>query len=150
MSPAIAADVGELGEGGAEVGQNVAEEDVAVGKDVAVETAEADVAVGVVKCPEQDVAVGVVKCAEGASVPSSKRAKTTPDAMTRAWFAETATSVELVVGGHKAELPVKAFRTGSSGWFVNTKLPFTVGSEEVRVSVQCCCIVVDSKRWSDA
>ena len=64
MSPAIAADVGELGEGGAEVGQNVAEEDVAVGKDVAVETAEADVAVGVVKCPEQDVAVGVVKCAE--------------------------------------------------------------------------------------
>ena len=62
MSPAIAADVGELGEGGAEVGQNVAEEDVAVGKDVAVETAEADVAVGVVKCAEQDVAVGVVKC----------------------------------------------------------------------------------------
>ena len=91
-----------------------------------------------------------MESAEGASVPSSKRAKTTPDAMTRAWFAETATSVELVVGGHKAELPVKAFRTGSSGWFVNTKLPFTVGSEEVRVSVQCCCIVVDSKRWSDA
>ena len=91
-----------------------------------------------------------MESAEGASVPSSKRAKTTPDAMTRAWFAETATSVELVVGGHKAELPVKAFRTGSSGWFVNTKLPFTVGSQEVRVSVQCCCIVVDSKRWSDA
>ena len=44
-------------------------------------------------------------------------------------------------------VPVKAFRTGSCGWFVSTKLPASVGGEELIVRVQCCCTVVGSKQW---
>ena len=76
---------------------------------------------------------------------ADREATSDPKALTCEWFGTTAMPLALELPA----MPVKMFRTGSCGWYMNKKQLASVGGEELVVSVQCCCTVVGSKQWLD-
>jgi len=60
-------------------------------------------------------------------------------------FQESAKPLEIVVNGQKMLAEVKAFSTGSFGWYLNGKMAIDVGGKVVSVQIGMNLTVVGSK-----
>jgi hypothetical protein len=72
-------------------------------------------------------------------------AKKTTCPITREQFHEKAKPVKVVINGVEQEAEVKAFSTGSLGWYLNAKISLEVGGVRVPVQVGLNLTIVGSK-----
>ena len=60
-------------------------------------------------------------------------------------FMEKAKALEVVINGRTMVAQVKAFSTGSFGWYLTDKVPVEIDGKMVQVQVGCNLAVVGSK-----
>ncbi len=65
--------------------------------------------------------------------------------VSRAQFRDNAQPVKVIVNGVEMTAEVKEFRTGSFGWYLNSKATIDVGGTPVTVQVGANLTVVGSK-----
>lgn len=65
--------------------------------------------------------------------------------ITRGEFEEHAAALPAQIAGCEVELPVKAFSTGSLGWYANQKINVRIGQKLVQCQLGVTLTVVNSK-----
>lgn len=60
-------------------------------------------------------------------------------------FLETAKAMPIVIGGQAYSAPPRKFASGSFGWYVNEKLFYSLGGQELKVQIGINLTIIGSK-----